>query len=205
MNHQILTLTLKKIREIWAIRDIPNISELNAAYLQQIICERKPKHILEIGTANGYSTISFVEALSRIDPDHATDITTIEQAWNMHNDAVTYFRNCKIKQIHAIWGDAKSVIPILRDGYFDLIFIDAMKREYLDYLQLCIPKMSLDAMIIIDDVIKFRDKMSNLYDFLDEKQIRYIVHKTDPDDGIMILYFHDLCNWKTLSSDVHSQ
>lgn len=92
-----------------------------------------------------------------------------------------------MKHIHAIWWDAKAVIPTLCDGYFDFVFIDAMKREYLDYLLLSLPKMTENALIVIDDVEKFRDKMENLYTFLDEKRIPYTLEKTDTDDSIMIL------------------
>jgi predicted O-methyltransferase YrrM len=62
-----------------------------------------------------------------------------------------------------------------------------MKKEYLKYLLLLLPKMTPDALIVIDDVVKFRDKMEDLYDFLDTKNITYILEKTDSDDSIMIL------------------
>jgi predicted O-methyltransferase YrrM len=62
-----------------------------------------------------------------------------------------------------------------------------MKKEYLQYLLLLISKMTPDAMIVIDDVVKFRDKMEDLYDFLDRNHIEYKICSTDPDDGIMIL------------------
>lgn len=179
---QIITLTLKQLKAIWLAREIPNISEQNAAALKQIIRDKNPKHILEIGTANGYSALHFVTAISE-----NSDITTIEQAWNMHIDAVTHFKNCKVKNIHAIWGDANSVIPSLADGYYDLVYIDAMKKEYLGYFLAILPKCTPDALIIIDDVEKFRDKMEDLYDYLDKNSINYRVVKTDPDDSVMIL------------------
>ena len=79
------------------------------------------------------------------------------------------------------------MIPTLADGYFDFVFVDAMKREYLDYLLLSLPKMTDDALIVIDDVEKHRDKMENLYSYLDENDIIYIIQKTDPDDSIMLI------------------
>lgn len=105
----------------------------------------------------------------------------------MHIDAVTNFKNCKIKNIHALWGDAKGIIPSLAENYFDCVYIDAMKKEYLQYLLLLLPKMTPDALIVIDDVVKFRDKMEDLYNFLDRNHIEYNICSTDPDDGIMIL------------------
>lgn len=71
-----------------------------------------------------------------------------------------------------------------------------MKREYLDYLLLSLPKMTPDALIVIDDVEKFKDKMENLYDFLDRNDIEYNICSTDPDDGIMIIHFSDICSKK---------
>ncbi len=62
-----------------------------------------------------------------------------------------------------------------------------MKREYLDYLLLSIPKMTPDALIVIDDVEKFRDKMENLYFWLHKHDISYTLEKTDIDDSIMII------------------
>jgi predicted O-methyltransferase YrrM len=101
---------------------------------------------------------------------------------------VEHFKNCKIHNIHAIWGDAKNILPTLRENYFDFLYIDAMKKEYLDYLLLSIPKLTDDAYIIIDDVEKFRDKMKNLYDYLDGNSIKYTLVPTDADDSIMILH-----------------
>lgn len=153
-----------------------------------MIRERRPRNILEIGTANGYSTLCFAEALEKpFDTSSHSTITTIEHSWSAHIEAVEHFKNCKMKYIHAIWGDAKAVIPTLADEYFDCIFIDAMKREYLDYLLLSIPKLTPDALIIIDDVEKFRAKMEHLYAWLDKNAVSYKRKKTDSDDSIMII------------------
>lgn len=62
-----------------------------------------------------------------------------------------------------------------------------MKREYLQYLLLALPLMTPDALIVIDDVEKFRDKMENLYDWLEENHIPYQLEKTDIDDSIMLI------------------
>jgi predicted O-methyltransferase YrrM len=95
---QIITLTLRNLKKIGLENHIPNITEENAEFLKKLIVEKNPKHILEIGTANGYSTLQFASVLPE-----TSYITTIEYAWNMHNFAVENFRNCKIRNIHAIW------------------------------------------------------------------------------------------------------
>lgn len=177
---QILTTYLRKLKKTGIERKVPNISEDNAEYIKNILKSRRVTHMLEIGTANGYSGLHFSSVLSG-------NLTTIEYAWNAHIEAVEHFKNCKIKNIHAIWGDAKMVIPTLRDNSFDCIYIDAMKREYREYLVRSLPKIRDDGVYIIDDVVKFRDKMEDLYTFLEVNLIPYTIEMTDPDDGIMII------------------
>ena len=138
--------------------------------------------MLEIGTANGYSTIHWSLAI----PEHGK-ISTIEVAANAHREAVEHFSTCRIHHIFALYGDAKRIIPTLRDEYYDLVYIDAMKREYLDYLLLSIPHLKATGWVIIDDVEKFRHKMESLYSFLERHTIPYRVEKTDLDDSIMII------------------
>lgn len=178
---QLLSTYLKKLKLSGLERKIPNISEENAEYIKWLIRERAPKHLLEIGTANGYSTLQFATV------EQIWTITTIEYASGAHIEAVEHFANCKVKNIHALYGDAKNIIPTLADGYFDFLYIDAMKREYLDYLLLALPKLTKDATIVIDDVEKFRSKMENLYSWLDDNHVSYELAKTDADDSIMIL------------------
>lgn len=89
---------LKQLKSASLVRNIPNISEQNAEFIKNILRARKPRHLLEIGTANGYSALQFSLALGQ-----GSDITTIEYAWNAHTEAVEHFKNCKIKNIHSIW------------------------------------------------------------------------------------------------------
>lgn len=67
-----------------------------------------------------------------------------------------------------------------------------MKKEYLDYFLLSLPKATNDAIFIIDDVEKFAHKMQNFYNFLHKNNIVYTLHKTDEDDSIMIIHRKDI-------------
>lgn len=178
---------LKNLKQSGLERKIPNISVENAEFIKKLIIEKQPKNLLEIGTANGYSALQFASIL-----EERSTLTTIEYAWNAHIEAVEHFKNCKIKNIHAIWWDAKVVIPTLQDGCFDFLSIDAMKKEYLDYLLLSLPKLTRDATIVIDDVEKFAEKMQNLYAYLKDQWIPFRLEKTDTDDSIMILNHQDI-------------
>jgi predicted O-methyltransferase YrrM len=195
MSESFLSAYLRKLKASGIECKIPNISEENAGFIKSLIRERKPRHILEIGTANGYSALQFASVL--LEPAYqltglSASITTIEYAANAHTEAIEHFSNCKMRNIHAIYGDAKAVIPKLADHFFDFLYIDGMKREYLDYLILSLPKLTSDALIVIDDVEKFRGKMENLYRYLDENKIRYTLEKTDVDDSIMLISNSDI-------------
>lgn len=98
MQDQFLLHYLQKLKTSSLERKVPNISEENAKYLKALIREKNPKHLLEIGTANGYSALQFASVL-----DKDSTLTTIEYAWNAHIEAIEHFKNCKSKNIHAIW------------------------------------------------------------------------------------------------------
>lgn len=69
----------------------------------------------------------------------------------------------------------------------DLLFVDARKSEYWEYVRYFEPMMSPRGVIICDDVIKFRHKMKSLYDYVDKMQIKNHILQLDEDDGIMII------------------
>ena len=68
-----------------------------------------------------------------------------------------------------------------------MVFIDGRKSETLLYLKKLSPYLHGTTSIIIDDVIKFKEKMADLYDFLDKNNISYIKKQLDDDDGILII------------------
>jgi predicted O-methyltransferase YrrM len=70
---------------------------------------------------------------------------------------------------------------------YDLIFIDAMKKQYLDYYLNIKNITKKGSIIIFDDVIKYKYKMEHLYNYLNKENIKYTIINIDSDDGIMIL------------------
>jgi predicted O-methyltransferase YrrM len=57
---------LASLKQSGIERKIPNITEANAIFITDLIRKKKPKHLLEIGTANGYSTLCFAQVLEEI-------------------------------------------------------------------------------------------------------------------------------------------
>ncbi len=108
----------------------------------------QPKRILELGTYTGYSAICLSEGLA---PDGL--LTTVEVDEEIIWLAKKYITKAQLDdKVNIIVGDALEVIPTLEDT-FDLVFIDANKRDYSAYFDLIFPKVRKGGLIIADNVL----------------------------------------------------
>ena len=111
----------------------------------------RPRRILELGTFTGYSALCLAEGLS-----DDGELITIE-----HNDELedTIRHNLSLspmgRKIRLLIGDAKEVIATAEIGYdlFDLVFIDADKREYCAYYELVYPLVRPGGFILADNTL----------------------------------------------------
>ena len=109
----------------------------------------RPKRILELGTFTGYSALCLAEGLAE-----GGRLITIE-----HNDELenTILRNLShsplCEKIELRIGDCKLEIDNLKGQVFDLVFIDADKREYCVYLDLVYPMVPVGGFIIADNTL----------------------------------------------------
>jgi len=178
-----IDIFLQELKRHGVANDIPNISEVNAKFLRDLIQIKKAKNMLEIGTANGYSTIHFALELQK----NNGKITTIEFSKLSYDAALQNFSNAQVSEtIQALNGNALDIIPILKETY-DFVFIDGMKRRTKDFLELVWDKVENEGIIIIDDVIKFREKMIGFWEYLEKNKIRYNIIPIDIDDGIVMI------------------
>ena len=108
----------------------------------------KPKRVLELGALTGYSALCMAEAL----PEDAV-LHTIECDEELEDFILQNFAGSehghKIK-LHI--GDALTEIKKL-DEIFDLVFIDADKREYLAYYEAVLPKLIAGGFILADNTL----------------------------------------------------
>jgi len=116
--------------------------------LLQIISKMiSPQFILELGTFTGYSAICLAQGLS----DNGK-LITIEKNDELNFISQKYFKKSNLsKKIEQIFGDASTVIKSL-DMSFDLVFIDADKRDYLNYYNLIFDKVNKGGYILADNV-----------------------------------------------------
>jgi len=109
----------------------------------------QPRRILEIGTFTGYATICLAEGLTEDGLIHTIEVNReLEEMLKAHFKSTTVEK--KIKQ-H--FGEATAIIPTLTEEIFDLVFIDADKKNNYTYFELVFDKVRQGGLIIIDNVL----------------------------------------------------
>ena len=116
--------------------------------LKLITSLKKPEKILEIGMFTGYSTICLANELTK-----EGELHTIEINEEIIDFSSKFIKESKLeKKIHIHTGDAKNIISKIKTK-FDLIFIDADKKNYCLYYDLCVSKLNPGGHILIDNVL----------------------------------------------------
>jgi caffeoyl-CoA O-methyltransferase len=106
------------------------------------------KHALEIGMAIGYTTTHLARAVG-----DGGLVVTIDPSDEMIKAAEGYLTRAGVRErVRIERGKALDVIPQLKDT-FDLIFIDALKEEYADYLKLSLPRLRTGGVVIVDNLL----------------------------------------------------
>ncbi|WP_215226068.1 O-methyltransferase [Echinicola shivajiensis] len=109
---------------------------------------QKPKTILEIGTYTGYSAICMARGL-----DQGGKIITLDKNDELEDMVRGFFDKSGLaSQIEYKLGNAMDIIPEL-DETFDMVFIDADKKNYINYYNLVIDKVSKGGLIMADNVL----------------------------------------------------
>lgn len=107
-----------------------------------------PKYILEIGTYTAYATLCLAEGA-----DNDAEIHTIEVNDELEDFILKHLHKSKLKdKIHLHIGDAMEIIPQI-ERTFDLVFIDANKRHYIEYYNLIFDKVRPGGLIIADNTL----------------------------------------------------
>lgn len=147
-----------------------------------------PERILEIGTFIGYSTLCLAEGLSPINGK----IFTIDKNQKLYRLCKDNFNSSIYSdQIILLNGIASEIIPKINE-LFDLIFIDADKKNYSLYLELVKPKLKSGGYILADNVL-WREKV---IEKKPDKITQYLINfnkkvKEDSDFEVIILPIRD--------------
>lgn len=139
---------LQKIKEKALEEHIPIIMDDTLEVVDKILKETKPKKILEIGTAVGYSAMCFSEYLQE---DGIID--TIERDKERIAEAKQNIVKVGVaEKINILEGDAVEILPTLT-GKYDMIFIDAAKGKYPFFLKEALRMLEKDGVILADNIL----------------------------------------------------
>lgn len=106
------------------------------------------QRVLEIGMAIGYAVIHLLRGM----PEDG-QVVTIEPNDEMIRRATEYFARAGVtERVKIERGRALEVIPQLT-GAFDLIYLDALKEEYADYLELSVPLLRTGGVVVADNLL----------------------------------------------------
>ena len=171
---------LSEMEEIARLDYLPSIGPIKGKIIGDIIKKYKPKRILEIGTLHGYSAILMANFLLSVndndDNDNATKfiVVCLEIDKKLANIAKKNIEKAGLSdKIKVMNGDALEIIPKLDNNHyrFDLVFIDAVKNQYLEYLKLIeennlMNKEEAAVVVIADNVLIYENEMRDYLDYV---------------------------------------
>jgi len=131
---------------------VPIIRKETTNFLQAMVAATRPKRILEVGTAVGYSALLMAQVM----PEE-TDIITIEKYEPRIPVARRHFAEAGLSdRITLLEGDAGEILKKL-DGSFDFIFMDAAKGQYIHWLPDILRLLSTGGVLFSDNVLQDGD------------------------------------------------
>lgn len=139
---------LEEIEKFGRENKIPILLDDSLEYISDLLSKIKPRRILEVGTAIGFSAINFSKYLTedgRIDTIEIESLRVEQALSNIEKVGVS-------DKIRVIEGDALEVLPYLNEKY-DVIFIDAAKGKYNEFFEHALRLCKVDGYIIADNVL----------------------------------------------------
>lgn len=148
--------------EQWALEhEVPIIRRGTRDILRYLLRTKCPVHILEVGTAIGYSALFMKECLPE-----TSRITTVEKVEMRISQAKQNFAAYDKKgQICLMEGEAMDVLDNLvrQKEHFDFVFMDAAKGQYLSFLPVVLQLMEPGAVLVSDNIFHEGDVLQSRY------------------------------------------
>lgn len=158
---------LRELEQLAKKEHLPSIGPIKGKIISEIIQKCKPTMILEVGTLHGYSAILMTDLL--LDDYHDAKLITIEIEKNLADIARKNIGKAGLAhKIEVVCGNALDVIPTLIAYKFDLIFLDAVKSEYLQYLKLIEVNelMKKGSVVVADNVLLYENEMKDYLEYV---------------------------------------
>lgn len=146
--HKENDIAIEQLRPYAVEHHVPIVDRLTLDMIKQLIRIHKPKRILEIGTAIGYSSMQFASVSKDI------KVVTIERDVDMQLKAKENFAKFGYHtQIELIEKDALEAFENIQHESFDMIFIDAAKAQSKKFFTLYAPLLKEGGIIVTDNVL----------------------------------------------------
>ena len=121
---------------------------LQGRVLKMLVEMAKPLKVLELGTFSGYATLCMAEGLQE-----GAEIHTFEVFDENEDFLRKWFEGSAFSdKIHLHIGDALQLVPQMQERW-DFAFIDADKREYVEYYEMLLPLMNPGGFIVADNTL----------------------------------------------------
>lgn len=140
---------LSDLREYALETNVPIVRPQMQNLMKVLLAMKKPMKILEVGTAIGFSALLMAEYSPK--ECHITTIEKYEKRIPIARDNFKKFG--RENQITLIEGDALDVLKSLDDTY-DLIFMDAAKGQYINFLPDILRLLAKDGILLSDNVLQ---------------------------------------------------
>ena len=139
---------LREMEAYGGQHNVPSADREVATFVEITARAINAKRALEIGMAIGYTTTHLARAVGE-----GGLVVTIDPSDEMIKAAEGYLtRAGLLERVRIERGKALEVLPQLKET-FDLIFIDALKEEYADYLKLSLPRLRQGGVVIVDNLL----------------------------------------------------
>lgn len=149
---------LRKIEKDAREHFVPIVKKETKELLKTLVLMKQPKHILEVGTAVGYSALY----MNQYQPKDGK-ITTIERNENRIRQAKENFHRFeKEDAITLLEGDALEILKGL-EGQYDMIFVDASKGQYIHFLDELLRMLPIGGVLVSDNVLQEGDIVKSRY------------------------------------------
>ena len=147
-----------EIEEFAHQTNVPIIRKEMESFLRVLIEIKKPKRILELGTAIGYSAILMANTMSE-----DCRITTLENYDKRIPIARDNFKRAGVEEkVELLEGDALEILQKINEPY-DFVFMDAAKAQYLVYLKEIMRLLPVGGILIADNVLQDGELVESRY------------------------------------------
>ena len=154
------------VRENQHSRRLLNLEQVTAELIRMLLLCSQRKHVLEIGTSNGYSAIYLASTLRDI--RGSSSLITIERDSSKALMAEQNFRRANLEaSIDLRIGSATEIVKELT-GPFDCVFFDADRVSAPEQLQLLLPKLTCDALLLADNVLSHPEEIQGYVRMFDQ-------------------------------------